>query len=66
MLDVATIHDRLVQLHLDLERLSDRDPEQEVRGLALPVIDSVGDSGRASRSPGDLGQSGLSLTGPGD
>ncbi|HEY3087072.1 MAG TPA: hypothetical protein VGJ59_03295 [Jatrophihabitantaceae bacterium] len=31
---------RAEQLHDDLSRIAERDPEQEVQGLALPVLDA--------------------------
>ena len=31
---------RAEQLYKDLSRIADRDPEQEVRGIALPVLDA--------------------------
>ena len=30
-----------MQLHQDLKEIAARDPDQEVRGLAVPVIDAV-------------------------
>ena len=38
---MAAIVDQLRQMHGDLERLATRDPEQEVRGVALPLVDAV-------------------------
>ena len=32
---------KVSQLHADLQRLVDRDPEQEVRDIAVPVFDAV-------------------------
>jgi hypothetical protein len=31
---------RAEQLYTDLSRIAERDPEQEVRGIALPVLDA--------------------------
>lgn len=31
---------RAEQLYTDLKRIADRDPEQEVRGMAVPVLDA--------------------------
>jgi hypothetical protein len=38
---MAALVDQLRQLHRDLQALVDRDPEQEVRGPALPLMDAV-------------------------
>lgn len=38
---MAALVDQLRQLHADLTRMVDRDPEQEVGGPALPLIDAV-------------------------
>lgn len=38
---MAALVDQLRQLHADLATLVDRDPEQEVRGLALTLMDAV-------------------------
>jgi hypothetical protein len=38
---VAALPSQLRQLHDDLKNLVDRDPEQEVTGVALPLIDAV-------------------------
>ena len=38
---MAALVDQLRQLHSDLETLVDRDPEQEVRGPALTLVDLV-------------------------
>lgn len=40
-LDLNEIHGQLAQLHRDLRAITDRDPEQEVQGVALPVIDAA-------------------------
>ncbi len=37
----AEVHSRLMQLHRDLRAITDRDPEQEVQGMAIPVIDAA-------------------------
>lgn len=38
---MAAILSQLRQLHADLQALVRRDPEQEVQGIALPLIDAV-------------------------
>lgn len=43
---------QLRQLHETLTRLVDRDPEQEVTGIALPVIDQVVAEARRSLPEG--------------
>ncbi len=39
-------HDRVAQLADDLRALQARDPEQEVQGLALPVLDAAFEAAR--------------------
>ena len=41
MLDQVAIHARLFELHRDLTAITERDPEQEGQGLAVPVIDAA-------------------------
>ena len=38
---MAALVDQLRQLHHDLQYLVERDPEQEVTGIALPLVDAV-------------------------
>lgn len=38
---MAALLPQLRQLHTDLQRLVDRDPEQEVTGIAYPLVDAV-------------------------
>lgn len=40
-MDVVEANRLLERLHADLSAISKRDPEQEVQGLALPVLDAV-------------------------
>jgi hypothetical protein len=40
-MDLRDAHWRVGRLRDNLQALVDRDPEQEVRGMALPVIDAV-------------------------
>ncbi|MEV6281012.1 hypothetical protein [Nocardia sp. NPDC051832] len=40
-MDKKLAQERAWALYEDLKRISDRDPEQEVRGIAVPVIDAV-------------------------
>jgi hypothetical protein len=39
--DAEQARGRLYQLHGDLKSLIDKDPEQEVQGWAVPVLDAV-------------------------
>jgi hypothetical protein len=40
-MDVSDAHWRVGRLRDNLRAMVDRDPEQEVRGMALPVMDAV-------------------------
>ena len=48
---MASLLDQLRQLRADLTELIERDPEQEVTGQALPVIDAVISEGRNALPP---------------
>ena len=39
-ISIEDARNRAEQLYTDLSRIADRDPEQEVRGIALPVLDA--------------------------
>lgn len=52
-MDVEEARQRLTTLMLRLEKISDRDAEQEVRGIALPVIDAILNASRSLLKPGD-------------
>jgi hypothetical protein len=49
---MAALLDQLRQLHRDLERLAERDPDQEVTGVAVPLIDAVISEARANLPEG--------------
>lgn len=49
---MAALLHQLRQLHSDLRALADRDPEQEVTGIAVPVIDAVISEARAAAPTG--------------
>lgn len=54
---MAALLDQLRQLHRDLQRLVDRDPEQEVQGVALPLVDAVvSEATRSLPASSTLGQ----------
>jgi hypothetical protein len=40
-MDLFDARARALQLHEDLKEIAAKDPDQEVRGLAVPVIDAV-------------------------
>ena len=40
-IDLWQARSLLSTLHRDLQKVVDRDPEQEVRGIAVPVLDAV-------------------------
>lgn len=48
---MAKLVDQLRQLHADLAQLIERDPEQEVTGQALPLIDAVVSETRGALPP---------------
>ena len=48
---MAALVDQLRQLHHDLQYLVERDPEQEVTGIALPLVDAVVSEARIRLPP---------------
>lgn len=40
-MNIAESRAQMRQLQVVLERIIDKDPEQEVRGLAIPVLDAI-------------------------
>lgn len=40
-MDINMARKQVSQLHLTLERMNKTDPEQEVRGIAVPVMDAI-------------------------
>lgn len=62
---MAALVDQLRQLHGDLQRLVDRDPDQEVDGIALPLVDAVVSEARRNLPQGStLGQQIIELVSP--
>jgi hypothetical protein len=52
---VSALLEQLRQLHADLRAASDRDPEQEVTGVAVPLVDAVLSRARTLVEPADSG-----------
>lgn len=55
---MSALLDQLRQLREDLVAISDRDPEQEVTGIAVPLVDSVLSEARGLVEAGDSGLAG--------
>jgi hypothetical protein len=52
-LDRRDAYDRISRLREDLRLIVERDQEQEVRGIAIPVLDAVLGAARSFLPPGD-------------
>ena len=52
---MSALLEQLRQLHADLRAASDRDPEQEVTGVAVPLVDAVLSRARTLVEPADSG-----------